>query len=479
MNSRDNSVQRVHLLGICGTAMTALAGGLKELGHEVSGSDEHVYPPMSDHLTALGIPLQQGYRAENIPDGADLVVVGNVIRERNPEAEEVRRRNLPFISMAEAVHRYLIAGRESLVVVGTHGKTTTTALAAQTLTALGADPGFLVGGIARNFNGNFRLGGGDMFVIEGDEYDTAYFDKTPKFFKYHPRTLVFTSMEFDHADIYEDLRTIRGHFQALIAGLPRDGKLIACVDDVGVRGLLGEAPCPVVTYGEAEDADCRMHGWRAEGEGGSFETTWRGGREAWWIPMPGRHNALNACAVLVTAGLRGYGAENTQRALQTFQGVKRRQEVRGVADGITVIDDFAHHPTAVRLTIEAMRERYQGSRLWAVFEPRSFTARSDRFQDDFGPALAGADRVVLAPPFQSSYSGGTASLDTAAVAEHIKQSSGWALAAEDTDAILACLVRDCRPGDVVLIMSNGGFDDLHERLLTGLNNRSQSGFAAG
>ncbi len=470
--------QRVHMLGICGTAMAALAGALKEMGHRVTGSDEHVYPPMSDQLAALGIPILAGYRPGHIPADTELVVVGNVIREANPEAAEMRRRGLPYVSMAEAVHRFLIGAAESVVVAGTHGKTTTTALAAQTLTALGADPGMLVGGVARNFGGNFRLGGGGLFVIEGDEYDTAYFDKTPKFFKYHPHTLIFTSLEFDHADIYDDLEVIREHFRALIAGLPAGGALIACADDEGVRGLLEAAPCTVATYGESADAVCRLENWRAEGADGVFETVWWDERESWRIPLPGRYNALNAAAVLVMARLRGYAPAAIGEALRSFQGVKRRQEVRGEVDGITVIDDFAHHPTAVRLTIEAMRHKYAGRRLWAVFEPRSFTARSARFQTEFGPALEGADRVLLAPAFRSGGAESAQPLDTGAVAEHIGKQGGWALAAGDTGEILACLLEESASGDVVLIMSNGGFDDLHENLLAGLEARRRAASTA-
>ncbi|MCZ6843681.1 MAG: Mur ligase domain-containing protein [SAR324 cluster bacterium] len=471
MSQPASGAQTVHLLGICGTAMAALAGALQEMGHRVTGSDAQVYPPMSEQLAALGIPILEGYRAEHIPADVDLVVVGNVIRESNPEAEEMRRRGLPFISMAEAVHRFLIGDREPVVVVGTHGKTTTTALAAQTLHALDADPGMLVGGIARNFESNYRLGGGGIFVIEGDEYDTAYFDKTPKFFKYHPRVLIFTSLEFDHADIYSGLDVIREHFRKLIRGLPGEGTLIACSDDREVRGLLDAADCPVVSYGESDGADCRLEGWRAEGGEAVFETVWRERRESWRIPLPGRYNALNATAVMVMVRLRGYEPAQIQQALLGFQGVKRRQELRGEVAGIAVIDDFAHHPTAVGLTIEAMRHKYPGRRLWAVFEPRSFTARGNRFQEEFGTVFQEAHRVLLAPAFLQEYSQGMPRLDTEAVAGAIRSRGGWAVAADSTQDILERLLDETRTGDVVLIMSNGGFDNLHEQLLTGLEAR--------
>ncbi|MBI3993746.1 MAG: UDP-N-acetylmuramate:L-alanyl-gamma-D-glutamyl-meso-diaminopimelate ligase [Candidatus Lambdaproteobacteria bacterium] len=444
--------------------MTALAGCLQARGYRVTGSDENVYPPMSEHLAALGIALRPGYCAENIPADVDLVVVGNVIRASNPEAEAMRARGLPFMSMAEAVRRFAIGERRSVVIAGTHGKTTTTSLCAHVLVELGADPGFLIGGIARNFGTNFRLGGGDVFVIEGDEYDTAYFDKTPKFFKYQAHSLLFTSLEFDHADIYPDLAAITTQFAALIRGLPRDGLLVACADDPNAAALTSLAPCPVVTYGTAVEADCRIESWRAEGPGARFETHWQGVRHSWHVPLAGVYNARNAAAVIVLAQRRGATSQRIQAALDAFQGVKRRQEVRGEAGGVTVVDDFAHHPTAVRLTIEAIRARYPGRRLWAVFEPRSFTARSAHFQAEFPAALAGAERVLVAPAFHGTSAAGAA-LDTRAVAEALNRAGTPALAAGGTDEILDVLSAEAVPGDVVLVMSNGGFDNIHARLL--------------
>ena len=464
----------MHLLGICGTAMSALAGCLQARGYRVTGSDENVYPPMSEHLAALGIALEPGYRAENIPTDVDLVVVGNVIRASNPEAEAMRTRGLPFMSMAEAVRRFAIGQRTSVVIAGTHGKTTTTSLCAHVLVELGADPGFLIGGIARNFGTNFRLGGGDVFVIEGDEYDTAYFDKTPKFFKYRPHTLLCTSLEFDHADIYPDLAAITAQFAALIGGLPRDGLLVACADDPNVAALTPLAPCPVVTYGTAAEAACRIENWRPEGPGAVFETHWAGTRHTWRVPLAGVYNARNAAAVIVLAQRQGYTPERIQEALLTFQGVKRRQEVRGEAAGVTVIDDFAHHPTAVRLTIEAIRAGYAGRRLWAVFEPRSFTARSNRFQAEFPAALSGADRVLLAPAFHGTATG-TGALDTQALAEALNRAGTPAWAAASTDEILDVLSAEAAADDVVLVMSNGGFDDIHTRLLRRLQSAQDAG----
>jgi UDP-N-acetylmuramate: L-alanyl-gamma-D-glutamyl-meso-diaminopimelate ligase len=468
----------VHLLGICGTAMTALAGCLQAQGVRVTGSDEHPYPPMSEHLAALGIACNEGYRPEHIPPDVALVVVGNVIRESNPEAVEMRRRGLPHVSMAEAVQRFAIGPRHTVAVVGTHGKTTTTALAAHALVALGADPGFLIGGIANNFASNFRVGGGAVFVIEGDEYDTAYFDKTPKFFKYGARTLLFTSLEFDHADIYADLDAIRAQFAALLAGLPADGRVIACTDDPNVRALLPRAAAPVTGYGFGPEAHCRLLDWADDGTGASFTTDWEGRRERWRLPLPGRHNALNAAAVIALCRGLGHEAAAIQAALDSFRGVKRRQEVRGEADGVTVIDDFAHHPTAVALTVEAIQRRYAGRRVWAVLEPRSFTARSSRFQAEFTEALAGAERVLLARPFSSDYSAGVERLDTDAIARALGARGREAAACASSEEVLQRLAAGTAPGDVVLIMSNGGFDNIHERLLAALRERAGRAGAA-
>jgi UDP-N-acetylmuramate: L-alanyl-gamma-D-glutamyl-meso-diaminopimelate ligase len=466
--------KNIHLLGICGTAMAALAGSLHALGYRVTGTDEHVYPPMSDHLRRLGIAFAEGYRPENIPPDTDLVVVGNVIREANPEAAEMRRRGLAYLSMAEAVQRFTIRGRYTVAVVGTHGKTTTTSLMAHVLVEAGADPGFLIGGIARNFGSNFRVGAGALFVIEGDEYDTAYFDKTPKFFKYRPTGLIFTSLEFDHADIYPDLDAIRTQFAKLLEGLPAQGLVVACADQPNVKALLGRAPCPAVTYGFEPGADCRLEDWRAEGTGARFVTAQRTGdapaeRLAWSVPLPGRHNALNAAAALLMARHLGLSPERIQAAFSTFLGVKRRQEVRGEAAGVTVLDDFAHHPTAVRETLAAVRAAYPGRRLWAVFEPRSFTARSPRFQAEWPGAFTGADRVALAPAFRTA--GGGDTLDTAALAASIRALGTPAHPADSTAALLAYLLAEARAGDVLLLMSNGGFDDLHERVLAELRKR--------
>ncbi|MDH4121174.1 MAG: Mur ligase family protein [Deltaproteobacteria bacterium] len=473
--------KHVHLLGICGTAMAALAGALKAQGSVVTGTDENVYPPISDQLDRLGIAYNRGYRAENIPPGVELVVVGNVIRRDNPEVQAVMSQGLPYLSMAEAVYRFAIAGRNTLAVVGTHGKTTTTTLAAHALVELGADPGFLTGGIPKNFPDNFRVGGGDWFVIEGDEYDTAFFDKTPKFFKYHPKVVLFTSLEFDHADIYDSLDTIRGHFAKLLTGLPADGLIVACHDDPGARELVAELsaqgalPCPVVTYGLEEGAGCRLTHTQTGPDGVRFTTRWEGREDSWFFPLGGDYNALNAAAVMIALIRLGHAPAQVAAALASFQGVKRRQELRGVAGGVRVLDDFAHHPTAVRLTLKGVRQRYPEGTLWAVFEPRSFTARSSRFQTEWGQAFWGAGQVLLAPPFRPANASANQLLDTRRVAEDTQAGGTPARALGSTDEILAVLEQETTPGDTVLVMSNGGFDNIHQRLLDRLAQRNTQG----
>ncbi len=454
-------VRHAHLLGICGTGMAALAGLLQQRGIAVTGSDEHVYPPMSDHLASLAIPVTEGYAPENIPAGADLIVVGNVIREANPEAAEMRRRGLPFLSMAEAVRRFAIGSRRSIVVAGTHGKTTITALAAHTLRELGADPGFLIGGIARNFGSNFHLGGGDRFVIEGDEYDTAYFDKTPKFFKYNPHTLLFTSLEFDHGDIYPDLEAIRLQFARLMELLPPGGLLVAHGDDSQVAALLPRARCPVVTYGLGERNECRLSGVRVDAEGTAFRTAWRGEANSWHIPLAGGYNALNAAAVAVLAQTLGYAPDAVQAAFAGFQGVKRRQEIRGEANGVTVIDDFAHHPTAIRVTLQALRDRVGGDEIIAVIEPRSHTMRLGTLRDELVTCCAAADSAIWYRPETLKWD----------ITDISRRSVVPATVEKNLERLIRRIATEPPPihgKRHIVIMSNGSFGGIHGKLIAAL-----------
>lgn len=466
----------VHLLGICGTGMTALASGLSRLGVRVSGSDAQVYPPMSSLLAQQGIPCLQGYRAENLPAEVEWVVVGNVIRADNAEALAAKALGLQCISMPQAVRRWLIGERAAACVTGTHGKSTTSSMLAHLLGALGKQPGFLVGGVARNTEKNFALGAAEApFVIEGDEYDSAYFDKTPKFHKYCPQWLICTSLEFDHADIYADLAAIRAEFRKLVQGMPPEGLVIGCADDAEVDVLLETAPCRTLRYGFSERAELRLTDWRAEGAQCRFSIQGMDAAQLWQLPLMGRYNALNAAAALACAQALGCATPALHQALKSFQGVRRRQEVRGHAAGVTVVDDFAHHPTAVRLTLEALALGFAGRRLWAVFEPRSYTARSAYFQKEFAGAFGAAQRVVFAPPFRGRYVPARASseslLDTPRLAHALNAAGTPAQAASSVTEILELLAQETRAGDVVAILSNGGFEGLPERLLERLVTR--------
>jgi UDP-N-acetylmuramate: L-alanyl-gamma-D-glutamyl-meso-diaminopimelate ligase len=456
-------------MGVCGTGMASLAGLLKQRGHRVTGSDRNVYPPMSDLLASLSIPVAPDYGAENLSDRPDLVIVGNVITRDNPEAVELARLGLPYVSLPQALSIYAIGGKHSVVVTGTHGKTTTSALAAWSLESAGLDPGFMIGGIPGNFAANFKEGNGPCFVIEGDEYDSAFFDKGPKFLHYRPRTALLTSIEFDHADIYRDVGHVLSGFRAFIALLPPDGLLVANADDPLVAAEAEKAPCPVVTYGLAPGAD-----WSADapvfGDALTRLTIRRptGPPIAVETPLYGRHNVSNLLAVGVLADHLGISAEVFGRAARTFRGVKRRQEVRGERGGVTVIDDFAHHPTAVRETVGAVRARYAGRRLVAVFEPRSNSSRRKIFQDRYAASFDLADLVFVAEPPLMGKIPPEERFSPRGLVRDLRERGIDAAFGETTEALLGALLRRLGPGDVVLIMSNGGFDGIHERLLDAL-----------
>ena len=414
----------VHLIAACGVGMASLAGMLKEKGFRVSGSDANVYPPMSTQLESLGIRLASPYAAENIPPDADLVVVGNAVSRGNPEAEEAVRRGVPMLSMPQAIARFFIGERESIVVAGTHGKTTTTSLAAWSLFDLGADPSFLVGGVPKNFPVSYRLGQGRHFVIEGDEYDTAYFDKGPKFLHYRPRIVLLTSVEFDHADIYRDLGHVLESFRKLTALLPPDGLLVACADYPDVVAVAREARCPVIFYATRDGAisegrDGASWAVRGTGESGGmtgFRMEGSGRTLDFRFPLPGLYNAANAAGVAIVLMHLGFPPEKIARTFERFAGIRRRQEVVGEFGGILVIDDFAHHPTAVRETVRAVRDRYPGRRIVAVFEPRSNTSRRKVVQGEYADALAAADEAILAGVFGKADSPAESDLSAAELA---------------------------------------------------------------
>jgi len=464
-----NSPHHIHLLGICGTGMAALAGILKEQGHLVTGSDEHTYPPMSTFLEKLGIEVYDGYRPEHLEKRPDLAVIGNVIRAENPEAREILRLGLPHLSLPEALNRFLVGERQALVVSGTHGKTTTSSLLAWLLFAAGLDPGFMIGGIVRNFQSNYRLGQGPYVVLEGDEYDTAFFDKRPKFLLFHPRLAILTSVEFDHADIYEDLPHVVRAFTAFVSQLPATGALLAFGDELRVRQVAAQAAAPVGFYGLNSDSQWQARNLQPRGEGMSFEV-WRQGLfwDTFYVPLAGRHNVLNTLAVLAALTDLGLDRQQLKEALPDFAGVKRRLEVVGDLGGITVVDDFAHHPTAVAETLLAARGRFPGRRLLAAFEPRTNTSRRRIFQADYVPALAGADLILVREPPDIWKAPEGDRFSSAELAADLNRAGRTAWHFSDTDALLAHLLAQVRPGDVVLVMSNGGFDGLIPRLCQSL-----------
>lgn len=449
--------------------MAALAGILKEQGYVVTGSDEHVYPPMSTFLAGLGLTIQEGYRPENLKPPPDLVVVGNVIRRENPEAQAVLTQGLPHLSLPEALNRFLVNGRLSLVVAGTHGKTTTAALVAWLLFAAGLDPGFMVGGISRNFASNYRVGAGPYVVLEGDEYDTAFFDKRPKLVHFQPRLAILTSVEFDHADIYPDLGAVMHAFQGWVAGLASEATLLAWGDAPLVRQVSENSAARTVFYGFGADNDWRAAEVRPVSGGMAFRVL-RGRESVGEIvaPLLGRHNVLNCLAAVAGLMELGVRPEVLKEGLAGFQGVKRRQEVACQTRGIVVLDDFAHHPTAVAATLEAVRQGYPGRRLVAAFEPRTNTSRRRVFQADYAQAFASADVIfVREPPDLWKVPEGER-FSSEQLAADLQARGQRARYFPDTDALLAGLLETLRPGDVVLVMSNGDFEHLVPRLCTAL-----------
>jgi UDP-N-acetylmuramate: L-alanyl-gamma-D-glutamyl-meso-diaminopimelate ligase len=457
---------RIHLMGICGTGMASLAGMLKQQGYEVTGSDQNVYPPMSDFLRELAIPVREGYGARNLFPPPDLVIVGNVITRLNPEAIELSRLGIPYVSMPQALQAYAMKGKKNVVVCGTHGKTTTSSLAAWVLEKGGKDPGFMIGGLPGNFGVNFKLGRGNLFVIEGDEYDTAFFDKGPKFLHYSPWIVILTSIEFDHADIYRDLEHVKESFRRLIDLIPPDGLLIANGDDPLVMAESGRARCPVIPYGLDSAAQ-----WQtadiAYQEGQTALRVVRDGVERMTLstPLYGRHNISNLLAAVVLSDFLHIDVARLQEAVSTFRGVRRRQEVKGEINGILVLDDFAHHPTAVRETIRAVRERFGSRRLVAAFEPRSNSSRRKVFQQAYAGAFGQADLILIPEPPLMEKVPPPERFSSGELVQDLVRNGLQALYFANTDALLEELLLRCRPGDVVLFMSNGAFDNLPVRLV--------------
>ncbi|MGA2299223.1 MAG: UDP-N-acetylmuramate:L-alanyl-gamma-D-glutamyl-meso-diaminopimelate ligase [Candidatus Acidiferrum sp.] len=461
--------KHIHMIGIGGSAMAPLAGMLRERGHRVTGSDAGVYPPGSTLLESLGIPFSAKFDVANLTPAPDLVVVGNAISRGNVEVEEMLDRKLKYHSLPEILEEEFLPGKHSIVVSGTHGKTTTTAMLAWIFQVAGKKPNFLVGGVAENFGKSYGLGGGEEFILEGDEYDSAYWDKAAKFFHYHPDDLIITSLEYDHADIYADFGAYQLAFRRLVNLVPRRGRIVVWGDaDAGeaLRQATEKAFCPVITYGLESGNDWSATDVQADGDGMKFRVKYKG--EAYGefrLAATGHHNVLNALAALVVAQGRGIGRNALQQALASFRSVRRRMDVKDEVDGIVVVDDFAHHPTAVRATIEAARLRWPGRRLWAILEPRSNSMRRRVFQDALPPALALGDRVLLGSVHRAGQLGEEQRLDPETVAAAVRSLGKDARVLPGADAIADVLAAEARPGDLLLVMSNGNFDGLCEKLL--------------
>lgn len=457
--------QHVHIIGICGTAMASLAGLLKQRGFKVTGSDAAAYPPMSDFLAAMAIPVSQPYAESNLKPRPDWVVVGNAISRGNVELEHVLDQRMAFRSMPDTLYDLFLRTREPIVIAGTHGKTTTTSMLAWIFQQAGKDPSFLIGGIAENFGSSFALRQGKHFILEGDEYDTAFFDKGPKFLHYFPQAIILTSVEFDHADIYKDLDAVRTAFKRLVNLVPGKGKIIAYDADANVNECLAKAFTPVERYGSRQDTFWRITDlqftpertlWKILREGqpwGEFEFT-----------LAGEYNVLNATAAAAMASHYGIEAAAIADALKSFKSVKRRLEITAEVDGVIIVDDFAHHPTAIAASLKALRTRYPAARLWAIFEPRSNTLRRKVLQKELISSLSAADEVVITSIFRPEAVPENERLTISSVVNGIKRNGKRAREFADADAIVESISQELHSGDVVAVLSNGGFGAIYEKL---------------
>ncbi|MGA2277091.1 MAG: UDP-N-acetylmuramate:L-alanyl-gamma-D-glutamyl-meso-diaminopimelate ligase [Terracidiphilus sp.] len=475
----STSSRHIHLSGICGTAMASLAGLLQLRGHRITGSDKAAYPPMSDQLRAMGIRVMEPYAEVNLDPKPDLVVIGNALSRGNPEIERVLDDRIPFTSMAALLREEFLAGRESLVVSGTHGKTTTTSMLAWIYQVASREdpalePSFLIGGVAENFGTSFQLRPTRTFIIEGDEYDTAFFDKGPKFLHYFPDALILTHVEFDHADIYSDLAAVKTAFKRLVNLVPRHGLIVAYDGSDNVSECVSKALCRVERYGFSDRSEWRIRNLRYSGGLTRWEV-WRS--DTLWadlaMELAGEHNALNATAAVALAAGQGIGKDSIVRALASFKSVKRRLEVRAVINGVTIIDDFAHHPTAIRETLRALRAVYPQSRLWAILEPRSNTLRRKVLEVDLVESLRQADRVLLAGVYQQQLIAEGERLHPEEVVRALNAVGTPAELCADVEAIINHIAPLLRSGDVVAILSNGGFDGIYEKLPARLDERSK------
>jgi len=471
--------KHIHLIGICGTAMASLAGMLNERGFRVTGSDAAAYPPMSDFLASLKIPVAQPFDEANLKPHPDLVVVGNAISRGNAELEYVLDARIPFCSLPQILHDEFLRGKEVIVVAGTHGKTTTTSMLSWIFHSAGKQPSFLIGGIAENFGSSFALGSGEHFILEGDEYDTAFFDKGPKFLHYFPDAVVLTSVEFDHADIYKDLDAVETSFKRLVNLVPRRGRIVAFDTGASIERCIAKAFCPVERYGLHSKAAWQIRDLRFEPTQTSWTVVRDGKRWADFdFPLAAEYNVCNATAAAAMASGYGIPVDKIQKALRTFRSVKRRLEVKAQINGVTIIDDFAHHPTAIAGTLTALRSRFPGSRLWVILEPRSNTLRRNVFQHELANSLALADEVVVAGVFKSDAIPQNERLDLMAVGADLQQRGKRARIISGADGIVQVVAPELRSGDVVAILSNGGFEGIYEKLPSRLESLSKNSLEA-
>src|SRR6266480_3139673 len=454
-----------HFLGICGTAMGSIAAALHQRGLKVTGSDENVYPPMSIFLEKKGIALKEGYRVENIPPGADVVVIGNAMKRGNPEVEAVLSRKLLYLSLPEVLRNYFLRGRHNLVVTGTHGKTTTTALLTWIMEKAGREPGYLIGGLPKNFGQGARLNDSKYFVIEGDEYDTAFFDKRSKFIHYLPELLIVNNIEFDHADIFSSLDEIKLSFRRLLNIVPQNGMVLLNGDDRNCVEVAKDCLAQMIEVGFSKNCAQRIRDVAYSPAGSRFQL----GEEIFEIPLIGEFNVRNAAMAATAARFYNVPKTKIDGAFKSFSGIARRQEVRGEARGVKVIDDFGHHPTAIAYTLQALRHRYPGHRIWAVFEPRSNTTRRAVFQQELPDALKHADGVLIAQVARLEQIPENERLNPESVVDAIARAGRPAFYERNADAIVDRIVPMLRPNDVVAVFSNGGFDNIHEKLLARLS----------
>ncbi len=455
---------KFHFTGICGTAMGAVAAAMKQRGYTVTGSDSNVYPPMSDFLRGQGITLTEGYSEANIPADTDVVIIGNAISRGNPEAEAALDRKLLYHSLPEVMKEVFLRGKRNFVISGTHGKTTTSSMLAWLLIHAGRDPGYMIGGIPKNLGHGAHFTDSEFNVLEGDEYDTAFFDKRSKFLHYLPECVVVNNIEFDHADIYNNIGEIKLTFRRLLNIVPRGGVAYINGDEQNCLDVAENAPCPVTTVGFGEYCTLRIENLNYEPERSSFTL----GGVAYSVPMTGEFNVRNAAMAVACACFAGLSEEEIRSGLESFEGVARRQELKGEVNGIKVIDDFAHHPTAIRLAVQSLRQRHPESRLWVLFEPRSNTTRRAIFQNELAEALALADFAIVAAIPDLHKIPENDRLDPAKLSADIARHGGEGHYLADVETIVAKVVENALPGDIIAVLSNGGFGGIHQKLLTAL-----------